>query len=213
MLEIRTFVCNMLHENCFVLFDKDSREAAVIDPGFYWENEKQTFVKYVESNQLEIKYLLCTHLHFDHIFGVAFIEDTFNVKLSASLLDTPWVENFESSVARFGIRPNGEKRYVTHPLRDTDVLTLGTHTLECISTPGHSAGGMCFYAKDNGYLFAGDTLFQSSIGRTDFADGDYAQLIRSIQTRLLPLPTETIIFPGHGDTTTIGDEKMYNPYI
>ena len=213
MLEIRTFVCNMLHENCFVLFDKDSREAAVIDPGFYWENEKQTFVKYVEANQLKIKYLLCTHLHFDHTFGVAFIEDTFNVKLSASVLDTPWVENFESSVARFGIIPNGEKRYVTHPLRDTDVLTLGTHTLECISTPGHSAGGMCFYAKDNGYLFAGDTLFQSSIGRTDFADGDYGQLIRFIQTRLLPLPSETIVFPGHGDTTTIGDEKMYNPYI
>ena len=213
MLEIRTFVCNMLHENCFVLFDKDSREAAVIDPGFYWDNEKQTFVKYVEANQLKIKHLLCTHLHFDHTFGVAFVEDTFNVKLSASVLDTPWVENFESSVARFGIIPNGEKRYVTHPLRDTDVLTLGTHTLECISTPGHSAGGMCFYAKDNGYLFAGDTLFQSSIGRTDFADGDYGQLIRSIQTRLLPLPSETIVFPGHGDTTTIGDEKMYNPYI
>ena len=93
------------------------------------------------------------------------------------------------------------------------MLYLGESTLQCIATPGHSAGGLCFYDAQDGYLFAGDTLFQGSIGRTDFADGDYAQLIGSIQKRLLTLPAETIVFPGHGDTTTIGDEMMYNPYI
>ncbi|MBO7267587.1 MAG: MBL fold metallo-hydrolase [Bacteroidaceae bacterium] len=212
-MKVKAFICNMLHENCYLVYDEQSREAAIIDPGFYWDNEKQQLTNFVSSNELQVKYLLCTHLHFDHIFGVPFIEDTYGVKLSASLFDAPWLDNFVQSVTRFGIRPNGSTRPIGNKLHDGNILTLGEETLECIATPGHSAGGMCFYAKESGMLFAGDTLFQSSIGRTDFHDGDYAQLIRSIQTRLLTLPEETIVFPGHGDTTTIGDEMRYNPYI
>ena len=90
---------------------------------------------------------------------------------------------------------------------------LGDKSLKCIATPGHSAGGMCFYAPDSNMLFAGDTLFQGSIGRTDFADGNYAQLISSIQKQLLILPPNTIVYPGHGDPTSIGDEAKYNPYL
>ena len=160
-----------------------------------------------------MKYLLCTHLHFDHIFGVPFVEDTYGVKLSASLYDTPWIENFTHTVARFGIRPNGEPRPVGHPLHDGDMLTLGDGTIECIATPGHSSGGLCFYVRDWGLLFAGDTLFHGSIGRTDFSDGDYTQLIRSIQERLLVLPHDVVVYPGHGETTTIGDEMKFNPYL
>ena len=212
-MKVRAFVCNMLHENCYVVYDESSREAAIIDPGFYWDNEKTYLVNYIRDNGLHVKYLLCTHLHFDHIFGTTFIEDTYNVKLRASLYDASWIDNFASSAARFGIRPNGTPRPVGHPLRDGDILQLGENTLQCIATPGHSAGGMCFYDAQGGNLFAGDTLFQGSIGRTDFADGDYAQLIRSIQERLLTLPAETIVFPGHGDTTTIGNEMRYNPYL
>lgn len=212
-MKVKAFICNMLHENCYVVYDETSREAAIIDPGFYWDDEKMLLANYVSDNGLQVKYLLCTHLHFDHIFGTTFVEDTYGVKLGASLYDASWIDNFASSAARFGIRPNGMPRPVGQPLHDGDMLYLGESTLECIATPGHSAGGLCFYAKQEGYLFAGDTLFQGSIGRTDFADGDYAQLISSIQKRLLTLPAETIVFPGHGDTTTIGDEMMYNPYI
>lgn len=212
-MKVRAFVCNMLHENCYVVYDESSREAAIIDPGFYWDDEKIHLVNYIRDNGLHVKYLLCTHLHFDHIFGTAFIEDTYNVKLGASLYDASWIDNFVSSVARFGIRPNGTPRPVGNPLHDGDVLHLGESTLQCIATPGHSAGGLCFYDAQGGNLFAGDTLFQGSIGRTDFSDGNYAQLIRSIQERLLTLPAETIVFPGHGDTTTIGDEMRYNPYL
>lgn len=203
----------MLHVNCYLVYDEQSREAAVIDPGFYWDNEKQLFAKFVEDNNLTIKHLLCTHLHFDHIFGTSFIAEKYGVPLKASLADNPWLDNFESSVARFGIHPNGTPCRVSQPLYDGDILPLGDETLQCIATPGHSAGGLCFYAKESNYLFAGDTLFQSSIGRTDFSDGNYAQLIRSIQERLLTLPADTIVFPGHGDTTTIGDETNYNPYL
>ena len=212
-MKVRTFVCNMLRENCYLAYDEVSREAAVIDPGFYWEEEKRRFAKFVYDNDLHIKYLLCTHLHFDHVFGTTFIEDTYGVRLSASLEDSAWITNFAQSVARFGIQPNTMPRPVGHPLHDGDTLTLGKETLKCIATPGHSAGGMCFYEPESGVLFAGDTLFQGSIGRTDFTDGSYAQLIGSIQKQLLTLPPETIVYPGHGDPTSIEDEIKYNPYL
>lgn len=212
-MKVRTFVCNMLHENCYLVYDEVSREAAVIDPGFYWNEEQRSFSKFVEENDLHIKHLLCTHLHFDHIFGTTFIEDTYGVKLSASLNDSAWITNFAQSVARFGIQPNTMPRPVGHHLHDGDILMLGDKSLKCIATPGHSAGGMCFYAPDSNMLFAGDTLFQGSIGRTDFADGNYAQLISSIQKQLLILPPNTIVYPGHGDPTSIEDEAKYNPYL
>lgn len=212
-MKVQSFICNMLHENCFVVYDESSREAAIIDPGFYWANEQQQLTEFVRTQKLQVKYLLCTHLHFDHIFGVPFVEDTFGVKLCANLSDAPWIDNFDNSVSRFGIRANGAPRPVSHPLHDGDILPLGSNQLECISTPGHSAGGMCFYAADSKILIAGDTLFQGSIGRTDFTDGNYAQLIQSIQKRLLTLPTDTIVYPGHGAPTTIADEMKYNPYL
>lgn len=212
-MKVETFVCNMLHENCYVAYDEASRETAIIDPGFYWDNEKAKLVDFIVNNRLHVKYLLCTHLHFDHIFGVPFVEDKFGVQLSASALDSPWIENFTQTVSRFGISPNEVPPYVTHPLQDGDILVLGAECLECIATPGHSAGGICFYVKESGMLFAGDTLFQCSIGRTDFVDGNYVQLIHSIRSRLLTLPSHTIVYPGHGGTTTIDEELKYNPYI
>lgn len=212
-MKTKTFVCNMLRENCYVVYDEVSREAAVIDPGFYWGEEMKKFDKFIDENSLHIKYLLCTHLHFDHIFGTTFIEDKYGVRISASIEDNPWISNFMQSAARFGIQPNTMPRPVGHPLHDGDILMLGNETLRCIATPGHSAGGMCFYAPDSAMLFAGDTLFQSSIGRTDFAGGNYAQLINSIQKKLLILPPNTIVYPGHGDSTSIGEETQYNPYL
>lgn len=212
-MKVQTFICNMLHENCYVVYDEQYREAAVIDPGFYWDDEKQLFTQFIADNQLVVKHLLCTHLHFDHIFGTSFIAEKYGVELGASVADVPWLDNFTSTVARFGIRPNGTPCPVGHALNDGDSLQLGASTLTCIATPGHSAGGLCFYAKEAGLLFAGDTLFQNSIGRTDFADGNYAQLIHSIQERLLTLPANTVVYPGHGDTTTIGDEANHNPYL
>ena len=101
-MKVKTFVCNMLRENCYVVYDEASRETAVIDPGFYWNEEMRMFAKFVEENDLHIKYLLCTHLHFDHIFGTTFIEDEYNVRISASLDDSSWITNFMQSVARFG---------------------------------------------------------------------------------------------------------------
>ena len=212
-MKVKTFVCNMLHENCYVAYDEPSREAAIIDPGFYWDEEKRRLERFVQEHDLQVKYLLCTHLHFDHIFGTTFIENTYGVKVSASLEDSAWISNFAQTVARFGIPSDVMPRPVGHPIHHGDTLMLGEEPLQCLSTPGHSAGGTCFYAPQSHLLFSGDTLFQGSIGRTDFADGNYGQLIRSIQQELLPLPPNTIVYPGHGDPTTIEDEMRYNPYV
>lgn len=203
----------MLHENCYVVYDEQSHEAAVIDPGLYWDEEKRRLTEFIREHELKVKYLLCTHLHFDHIFGSTFIEDTYNVRISANLEDNIWISDFAQSAARFNIPTNATPRPIGHPLHDGDTLMLGSEPLQCIATPGHSAGGMCFYSAENALLFSGDTLFQNSIGRTDFTDGDYAQLIRSIQKKLITLPHNTIVYPGHGDRTTIGDEALYNLYI
>ena len=212
-MKVKTFVCNMLHENCYVIYDELLREAAVIDPGFYWNEEKRLFDKFIKENNLQLKYLLCTHLHFDHIFGATFIEDTYGVKVSANLEDSTWITNFSQSAARFGIPVNDTPHPVSHPLHDNDILMLGAEPIQCLFTPGHSPGGMCFYAPDSQILFSGDTLFQGSIGRTDLGDGNYGQLIQSIQKQLLTLPANTIVYPGHGAPTTIGDEIKYNPYL
>lgn len=203
----------MLHENCFIAYDEQSHETAIIDPGFYWDDEKRRLAEFIREHELKVKYLLCTHLHFDHIFGSTFIEDTYGVRISANLEDSTWISNFAQSAARFNIPTNDTPRPVGHPLHDGDTLMLGDESLQCIATPGHSAGGMCFYSAESTLLFSGDTLFQGSIGRTDFTDGNYAQLIHSIQNQLLTLPHNTIVYPGHGDRTTIGDEIQYNPYI
>lgn len=212
-MKVKTFVCNMLHENCYVIYDETSRETAVIDPGMYWNEEKRQFDAFIRENGLYVKYMLCTHLHFDHIFGCNFIEETYGVKLSANLLDSAWVNNFTQSAGRFGIPVNDTPRPISHPLHEGDTFTLGNEELRCLATPGHSEGGMCFYVPNSALLFSGDTLFQGSIGRTDFEGGSYGQLIRSIQTQLLTLPSNTIVHPGHGERTTIGDEAQYNPYI
>ena len=120
-MKVKIFICNMLHVNCYVVYDEQSREAAVIDPGFYWDNEKQLFAKFVEDNNLCVKYLLCTHLHFDHVFGTSFVADKYDVKLCASLSDAPWIDNFESSLSRFGISSNGKPCSIGQPLFDGDV--------------------------------------------------------------------------------------------
>lgn len=213
-MKVETFVCNMLRENCYVAYDESSREAAIIDPGLYWDEEAQTLDAFVRDHALTVKYMLCTHLHFDHIFGTTHVEDTYGVGISASDADSPWIAGFVQASSRFGIRPRALPRPVAHPLHDELTLMLGNEELHCIATPGHSAGGMCYYAPESAVLFSGDTLFLGSVGRTDLgSDGNHAQLVHSIRTRLLTLPPHTIVYPGHGDPTSIGDESRHNPYL
>ena len=203
----------MLHENCYVIYDEASREAAVIDPGMYWDEEKRRFDTFIRENELKVKYMLCTHLHFDHIFGNPFIEKEFGIACEANDGDWPWAETIAERVARFGLRYKENIPALGRVLHDGDVITFGNQTLEAIHVPGHSPGSLAYYLRSENMLFSGDALFQGSIGRTDFADADFDTLITSIKEKLFTLPDETVVYPGHAGTTTIGFEKQYNRFL
>ncbi|MBR4722892.1 MAG: MBL fold metallo-hydrolase [Muribaculaceae bacterium] len=203
----------MFAVNTFVVFDVFSREAAVIDAGMLYDDEWQEFSDYVEKERLKIKYLLNTHLHIDHLFGVAEAVNRYGIGLSASTADSMLSDRVDQQAAMFGIRRKMEQINIEHPLADGDEIRLGNSILKVIATPGHSLGGICFYSADDGLLFSGDTLFQTGIGRTDLPGGDYATLIHSITDRLLTLPDDTKVLPGHGPSTTIAMERQYNPFL
>ena len=203
----------MFAVNTFVVFDVFSREAAVIDAGMLYDDEWQEFSDYVEKERLKIKYLLNTHLHIDHLFGVAEAVNRYGIGLSASTADSMLSDRVDQQAAMFGIRRKMEQIKIEHPLADGDEIRLGNSILKVIATPGHSLGGICFYSADDGLLFSGDTLFQTGIGRTDLPGGDYATLIHSITDRLLTLPDDTKVLPGHGPSTTIAMERQYNPFL
>lgn len=209
---IKTFVFNPFMENTYVLHD-ESGEAAVIDAGCLFPEEQEQLRQYIDYAQLKLKYVLNTHLHLDHQFGNAFLAETYGIMPLAHEGDAPMVHTISQQAAAFGIPVQVKACELGGFLSDGQKLHVGNMELEVIHTPGHSKGGVCFHIPSEKVLFAGDTLFQNSIGRTDLPGGDYAQLIDSIRKRLFVLPDDTVVHTGHGEPTVIGDEKSCNPYL
>ncbi len=212
MLKIKRFEFNMFPVNCYVLWD-ETKEAVIIDPGILSEKEEQTLKDFVQSNELTIKHLLLTHLHLDHIAGVPFVEKTFGVKAEAHPLDAFWVDEAPGQSRLFGFPLKEQPAVPSLHLADGQKVTFGNTVLECIHVPGHSPGSVCFWNAMENVLFSGDVLFQGSIGRADLKKGNFDLLIEGICSRLLTLPTITLVYPGHGAPTTIGVEKHENPFF
>ena len=211
-MKIKRFEFNMFPVNCYVISD-ESREAVIIDAGCYYEEEQQALKKYILDNNLTIKHLINTHLHLDHIFGNAFVEREFGVKPEASQFDEFLLPHTADHCRMFGIPLNEEPVPLGGYIADGDIIRFGNSELRAILLPGHSPGGLAFYCEQSGILFSGDVLFQGSIGRADLEGGDFATLRNSILKRLFVLPDNTIVYPGHGNSTTIGNEKMDNPFF
>lgn len=211
-MEIKTFVVNPIQVNCYLLWD-ESKEAVLIDCGAWFPKEREEIKEFIARNGLTLKHYLNTHLHFDHIFGNAFVEDTFGIKAEANDADWPWAANIKERVARFGIKYEEEVPALGRILCDGDEITFGTHRIVAIAVPGHSPGSLCYHIPEEKVLFSGDALFHGSIGRTDFPDSDHYRLITTIREKLLTLPEETSVYPGHDRETTIGFEKAYNMYL
>lgn len=211
-MKLKSFIFNPIDVNCYLLWD-ESKEAVLIDASALFEEEKETLKQFIIQNELILKHSLNTHLHFDHIFGNPFIEKTFGIRPEASDLDMHWVETISERTARFGLKYNERMPSLSRVLHDGDSITFGNNTLTAIHVPGHSPGSMAYYTANEKMLFSGDALFRNSIGRTDFEDGDYKTLIHSIKNKLLILPDETTVYPGHGEKTTIGFEKGHNIYL
>jgi glyoxylase-like metal-dependent hydrolase (beta-lactamase superfamily II) len=207
MLMIQKFVVNPIEESTYILHD-DTREALIVDCGALYEEEQERIRQYINKHQLKVVGHLLTHSHFDHIFGADFIYKQYGVKPSmheAELLTyeqaAAQMQSFIGNAFRLIVPPAGQL------FKDFDEVKCGQHVLSVIPTPGHTQGGVCYYCAAENVLLSGDTLFYRSIGRTDLFGGNYETLITSIKQRLFCLPPSTKVYPGHGPSTTIGDEK------
>ncbi|MBK7094033.1 MAG: MBL fold metallo-hydrolase [Saprospiraceae bacterium] len=210
-MKIKTFVFNPFQENTFILYDQNG-DCAIIDPGCNSENENSILSAFIESNGLIPVYLLLTHAHIDHILGVNFVSEKYKLVPYLHPADLFLFTSGISVAEMYGLDFTPPP-VVTREINDNSVFTLGESKLTSIHCPGHSPGGVCFYSESDNLLISGDVLFNSSIGRTDLPGGNYKQLIESIQSKLMILPDETIVHPGHSEFTTIGEERLNNPFL
>lgn len=211
MLKVKQFEFNMFGENTYLVYDTETKDAAVVDPGMFTDDERAEFDSYVASAGLRIIEVINTHLHLDHCFSDNYVRDRYGVKVAANVGDEPLGLDLGAQIRRFGGRGDMPPVHVDVRLEDGDVISIGKGRIEVIATPGHSRGGICLYCKDGNFLLSGDTLFRRSVGRTDLEGGNARTLVDSIRRRLFVLPDDTVVFPGHERPTTIGEEKRCNP--
>lgn len=213
MLKYTIFTVNPVQENSYLLWDDETKEACIVDPGFCFPNEEHAFRDALAYNGLKLVRCIHTHLHFDHMLGASFITSEYGIPAEASprdIIDLPHLtERLLGSNHPFSARI---KNATFQKLPDTGTLTFGKTTLHILSVPGHTLGHVAFYAPKDNLVLTGDVLFKGDIGRTDLYGGNYEQLISSIKEQLFMLPAETVVLPGHGDSTTIGIERDYFRY-
>ena len=211
MLTVQPFTFNPVQENTYVVYNEKG-DCCIIDPGCYFASEEQELKGFIEENSLKPVYLLNTHCHLDHIFGNRFVHRTFGLSLYLNKLEKPVLERGPASGQLWQLpfeNYDGELNY----LDEGDVVRIGDDELHVLFTPGHSPGSISFYNKKGKFIISGDVLFQGSVGRTDLPGGDFTILEESIKTKLYTLPEDVIVYSGHGETTTIGDEIKGNPFV
>lgn len=211
MFQIKAFTFNPVQENTYILYNENN-ECIIIDPGFYFDAEKEEFKTFIDNHQLLPKLLLNTHCHLDHVFGNKFIAEEFKLTLNTHLLEKEILEMAPASGLMFNLPFDNYQGEVSY-LKEGDLVILGDDTLEVIHVPGHSPGSICFYCEKQKFIIGGDVLFQNSIGRTDLPYGSHQDLLKNIKEKLFTLPEEVIVYPGHGAPTTIGQEIKENPYL
>ena len=211
-MTIKTFTFNPFQENTYLVFD-ETNEAVIIDAGCLQAGEKQVLTRFIEDNKLTLKRVLNTHLHLDHQFGNKFLFDTYGIAPEACIEDEFLLENVVAQARSYGFPVTEEAQPLGAYIIENQEITFGNSSFKAIHAPGHSPGSMVLYSEKDGVMFAGDVLFQGSIGRTDLPKGDYASLILAITKKLLVLPDSTVVYCGHGPSTTIGYEKKNNPYL
>jgi hydroxyacylglutathione hydrolase len=211
MITIQKFTVNPFQENTYLLSD-ESGEAVLVDAGFYFPEERRQILDYLKKNELTLVRLVNTHCHFDHLMGVDFLRQKFGIPFVCHTDDAFWLDMVSGQSQSFGI-PMKNVAMADGFISETDVIRFGKSTLQIIHVPGHSPGHVAFYLKDEMSLFAGDSLFFRSIGRSDLPGGNFSELITSIRNKLFVLPPETKVWSGHGEETSIGYEAAHNPFF
>jgi len=210
MLTVKTFIFNPVQENTYILYN-EKKQCCIIDPGSYFEKERNELKAFIDKSELQPVLLLNTHCHLDHVFGNKFIHDTWGLELNIHEKEKPVLDFAPASGEMYQLPFENYKGELIF-IKEHTIIKIGNDELEVRFTPGHSPGHVCFYDRADGFAISGDVLFNGSIGRTDIPYGDFDILITSIQTQLFTLPDDTKIYPGHGPMTTIGFEKMNNPF-
>ena len=211
MIRIQSFTFNPFQENTYILFD-ETLQCVIIDPGCSTDSERNVLKNFIEKNKLTPVRLLNTHSHIDHILGNKFVADTYKLGMEMNELDLPTLAAGATSAAIFAIEYDESPQPVKF-LNEGDTIEFGNSKLEIFFTPGHSRGSICFYNTHQKFVIGGDVLFYQSIGRTDLPGGNHQQLLESIQTKLFSLDNDVKVYSGHGPTTSIGFEKMNNPFL
>lgn len=207
MYKIDSRILGMVGTNCYLLCNMDIKECVIIDPA----DSQDEISRMIDESGCSLKGILLTHGHFDHIMAADAVRDKYGVKVYASCdekntLEQPHINLGEAYGLKFSVKAD-----VWH--KDGEILKLAGFDIEALHTPGHTEGGTCYYIREIGVLFSGDTLFCGSVGRTDFPGGSMSEIVRSIKEKVMVLPDDTKVYPGHGEGTSVGYERENNPFL
>lgn len=212
-MKIAKFAFQLFGINTYVVYDPATKKCAIIDPGMSDSEEEEAMEGFIKRNGLTVTHVINTHMHVDHAIGDKYAADIFNAPVLAHPADEPLGERMKEQAMMFGLRERIDNVAVSSYLTDGETIRIGDGRLEVLHVPGHSPGSVALYDPDGGFVIAGDALFAGSIGRTDLPGGNHGQLISSIKSKLLSLPGDTVVYPGHGPATTIAREKATNPFL
>lgn len=212
-MKIAKFGFSLFGINTYVVWDTATGKCAIIDPGMINRREQDALKNFIEKNSLSVEHIINTHLHIDHAIGVSFVKKTYDAPVSAHKDDKPLGNNLAGQARMFGIEEDVTDMVADRYVEDGDIIKIGDSELKVIHVPGHSPGSIALYDSKDGFLIAGDIIFSGSIGRTDLPGGNTRQLLDGIRSKIFTLPDSTVIYPGHGPATTVGEEKRTNPFF
>jgi glyoxylase-like metal-dependent hydrolase (beta-lactamase superfamily II) len=211
-MKIKKFTFNPWQENSYAIYD-ETGECALLDMGCISKDDQEVLTDFIENNDLDVKYIINTHLHIDHVLGNHFAKNKYNVPLLAHENDEFLLENAQAYAEQIGFKLHNAPPAIDQYINEGDSIKIGRIDINVIHVPGHTPGSVVLYCKDSKALFSGDVLFYESIGRTDLIYGNHATLIKGITGKVLTLPDDTKVYPGHGPETTISHEKCSNPFL
>lgn len=211
MFTVKAFTFSPVQENTYILYN-EQKTAFIIDPGCYFDEEREQLASFLQQTELQPIQLLNTHCHLDHVFGNKWIYETHGLELHLHPNEKQVLDYAPASGLMWNL-PFDNYNGPLHWLKEGDEINMGDDKLTVLFTPGHAPGHVCFYCREQNFVIGGDVLFRESIGRTDLPGGHHQTLLNSIRTQLFVLPDETIVYSGHGPATTIGHEKKYNPFL
>ena len=210
---VKRFTFNHFGVNTYIIADPDSRQCAIVDPATVATHEDAQLNQYFDENEYIPTLILLTHAHIDHIVGLRQACRQYNLPVTMHAEGKRLLKQAEAYASIMGFEVQNMDDLTIHTIQDNDTLTVGNIAIECRYVPGHCPGSMCYVLHDEQIVLTGDALFCGSIGRTDLPGGDYPLLIEKIKTRLLTLPDNYLVLPGHGETTNIYDEKHHNGFL